>query len=238
MVLGIATRQVVQGQALTVVIASGRVLALVDKKGCTLADWNASLANEPPLATEALYFTGMDRLLSDDYNKALALFEEVARRNPNDAEARLHCGYVKARVKRYAEALRDYQTAARLAPEHHVLLRVDQDRVRRRHAVAHGEADKAAVDLHRLLQFVLEHLLHEERVVAARVRAVMMVAIMVVACTVAVLRAVLVRTALVRPVLAGRTAAEIFWVNSSSSSGARSLTAQKSRPCCVQWRTL
>ena len=117
-VLGIAARQVVQGQALTVVIASGRVLALVDRKDCTLADWNAGLAAEPLLATEALYFTGIDRLLNDDYARALAPLEEVTRRSPNDAEAWLHCGYAKARGKRYAEALRDYQTAVRLAPDY------------------------------------------------------------------------------------------------------------------------
>jgi hypothetical protein len=36
----------------------------------------------------------------------------------------------------------------------------------------------------------------------------------------------------------GCTAAEIFCTNSSSSSPARSLTAQKSRPSFDQWRTL
>ena len=43
----------------------------------------------------------------------------------------------------------------------HVLARIDQDRIGRRRALANGEGDQPAIDPHRLLQFVLEHLLDE-----------------------------------------------------------------------------
>src|SRR3546814_4530768 len=47
------------------------------------------------------------------------------------------------------------------ATEHHILLGVDQDRIGCRDPAAHGEGDHPAIDLDRLLELVLEHLLHE-----------------------------------------------------------------------------
>src|SRR3546814_11923690 len=47
------------------------------------------------------------------------------------------------------------------ATEHHILLGVDQDRIGCRDPAAHREGDHPAIDLDRLLELVLEHLLHE-----------------------------------------------------------------------------
>src|SRR3546814_19129076 len=47
------------------------------------------------------------------------------------------------------------------ATEHHIRLGVDQDRIGCRDPAAHREGDHPAIDLDRLLELVLEHLLHE-----------------------------------------------------------------------------
>ena len=45
--------------------------------------------------------------------------------------------------------------------DHDILFRVDEDRVRRRYAIAHGEGDQPAIDLHRFFELILKHLRDE-----------------------------------------------------------------------------
>jgi tetratricopeptide (TPR) repeat protein len=115
-VIGMVALQIVQDQVLNLAIASGSVLAMVPGRPQALADWSASLGAEPPFAAEGLFFAGIYRIFNGDYAKALVLLEEAAQRNAGDAEVRLRCGYAKARLKRYEEAMQDYREAVRLAP--------------------------------------------------------------------------------------------------------------------------
>jgi tetratricopeptide (TPR) repeat protein len=117
-VIAIATEQAVGGQTVTMAIASSSALALVPSRTDTLADWYARITAEPQNSAELLFFAGLNLAQNGDHKKAIPLLIEAAGRNASDAEARFYSGYARGRLKRYEEALVDYQEALRIAPDY------------------------------------------------------------------------------------------------------------------------
>jgi Flp pilus assembly protein TadD len=117
-VMAVATEQTVEDQTLLLAIASSRVLGMVSQRAVTIADWNKATKGDPAVGSEGLFFAAANMIFNRDYSRALPLLEEAARQNSGDAETRLYCGYAKAQLWRYQEALQDYREAVRIAPRY------------------------------------------------------------------------------------------------------------------------
>ncbi len=69
------------------------------------------------LRTNRLFRKGVRRIEAADYEQALACFEQVVARRPNDAPAYSNIGYCQFRLGRREEALAGYLRARELAPD-------------------------------------------------------------------------------------------------------------------------
>ena len=113
--IAIATEATIGNGTLTLAVYPQRLLTMASAP-TTISDWNTRINGERPVCPEALFFAGVNLVISDQCDKALPLLEEAARLNAQDAEARLNCGYSKARLGRSGEALKDYEEALRIEP--------------------------------------------------------------------------------------------------------------------------
>ncbi len=68
------------------------------------------------IRTNRLFRKGVRRIEAADYEQALACFEQVVARHPNDAPAYSNIGYCQFRLGRREEALAGYLRARELAP--------------------------------------------------------------------------------------------------------------------------
>jgi len=116
-VIGLATRQVPEGQNLNFAMPGERIAKLKPKKTQSLAEWSKGTAGNWISSSEGLYFTGLNYLWGEDYEKALPYFEKAARKNPKYAEAYFQIGYCHDQLGRYQEAIEAYKEAIRIKPD-------------------------------------------------------------------------------------------------------------------------
>jgi tetratricopeptide (TPR) repeat protein len=116
-VIGVATRQVPEGQNLNFAMPGERIAKLRPKKAQTLAEWNEGTTAEWISSAEGLYYTGLNYLWVEDYEKALPYFEKAARQKPRYAEAYFQIGYCNGELGRYPEAIAAYKDAIRAKPD-------------------------------------------------------------------------------------------------------------------------
>jgi tetratricopeptide (TPR) repeat protein len=90
-----------------------RVMRLAPGKGKPLSDWEA----QGEKAAEELYAAGLPYLWKEDYEKAIPLFKEAAKKDPRYANAYFQIGYCNAQQRHYREAIEAYKRAIRIQPE-------------------------------------------------------------------------------------------------------------------------
>jgi len=117
-VIAVANRHDVEGNTLTLALASSRALALTSNKTETLDDWNARTTGEAPHSGEALFFAGLNLSMSAEHLKAIDLLKAAVERNPRDTEARLYIGYSQTQLRSYNEAIESYLDALRIEPDY------------------------------------------------------------------------------------------------------------------------
>ncbi len=115
-VIGVATFFVIAGQNLNFAIPVERISKLVRGEGPTLSEREEQRTETLRASEEYLYATGHRYLWVEDYEKALSLFLEVIKRNPNHGDAYFYVGYCLGRLGKYREAIEPYQQALRIKP--------------------------------------------------------------------------------------------------------------------------
>jgi tetratricopeptide (TPR) repeat protein len=115
-VVGVATFFVVAGQNLNFAIPVDRLSKLIRGEGSTLAERREQRTETLRASEEYLYNTGLRYLWVEDYGKAVSLFLEVIKRNPNHGDAQFQIGYCLGRLGKYREAIEAYQQSLRIKP--------------------------------------------------------------------------------------------------------------------------
>ena len=116
-VIGVVTFQLVAGQNLNFVVPASCVAALQRADGKTLAQWRDEQERNQTTTPSVHYLLGVNRLLAEDYVKALAHFEQAATGNPADAEAFFYVGYCHGKLGREAKAMEAYKQSIRINPD-------------------------------------------------------------------------------------------------------------------------
>jgi hypothetical protein len=117
-VIGVATFQFVGGQNLNFAIPGERIARLRTEKGKTLEEWKMGKTDEWLASAEGLYYTGLNFLWADNYEKALPYFEKAASKNPGYADAYFCIGYCNGKLGRHTEAIEAYNQAIRIKPDY------------------------------------------------------------------------------------------------------------------------
>jgi len=73
------------------------------KEGAKIADFT----NNPIAASEALFQSGVVELTLEHYNKALEIFKNLIKSNPEHVEGHYHMGMVNLRLQNYEEAIEE-----------------------------------------------------------------------------------------------------------------------------------
>jgi len=135
-VIGVATFFVIAGQNLNFAIPVGRIAKLIRGEGPSLAEREELREETRRASEEYLYATGLRYLWVEDYERALAQFRDVIRRNPNNGDAYFQIGYCLERLGKHEESIELYQQALRVKPS-------DAD-IHYNLCVAYGKAGKYA----------------------------------------------------------------------------------------------
>jgi tetratricopeptide (TPR) repeat protein len=115
-VIGVATFFVIAGQNLNFAIPVERISKLIRGEGPTLTE-REDLREETRRASEEyLYATGLRYLWVEDYERALAQFRDVIKRNPNHGDAYFQIGYCLEMLGNHGESIGFYQQALRTKP--------------------------------------------------------------------------------------------------------------------------
>jgi len=115
-VIGIISFFVAPGQNLNFAIPGERILRLTPGEGRSLSEWSLLRKEERISQAEEFYALGLQQLLLEDWEKALAFFTESANRNPDNANTYFQIGYCKAKLGQYLEAVNFYKQAIRMKP--------------------------------------------------------------------------------------------------------------------------
>jgi tetratricopeptide (TPR) repeat protein len=98
--------------------ATGEALqAVAGGKPKTLTEWNAAIPKNAPADAEADYREGLNLVLQDKYEEALAFFQRAIRKNPRHAEAWFHAGFVEGKLGMAKEKIAAYREALRIKPD-------------------------------------------------------------------------------------------------------------------------
>ena len=121
-VIGVVTFQIVAGQNLNFVVPAASVAALQRADGKTLAQWRDAQELDPAATPPAHFLLGLNLLIAEDYEKALAHFKQAVEANPRGPMAWLPMawllmGYCYAERGRSAEAIEAYKQAIRIKPD-------------------------------------------------------------------------------------------------------------------------
>lgn len=121
-VVGVASRQMQQGQNLNFAVPGKWVLALSPGKPRPLAEWASSVKKEEPTVLteptlEQLGKKGEALLEAGEYEKALSYFEKVAQKNPDIAEVWANIGSCQAHLGHFEEAIFVTERAVELNPD-------------------------------------------------------------------------------------------------------------------------
>ncbi len=122
-VVGVATRQLLEGQNLNFAVPATRILTLLPGKLRPLAEWSAGTKKEDFIVEgeqspfQGLIANGMRFLESGEYEKALPCFEKIVTRDPNIAEAWVNLGNCKLHLGHREEAIEAYKRAIRVKPD-------------------------------------------------------------------------------------------------------------------------
>jgi tetratricopeptide (TPR) repeat protein len=115
-VIGVATFFVIAGQNLNFAIPMERISKLIRGEGQTLAE-REDLREETRRASEEYFYgTGLRYLWVEDYERALAQFRDVIKRNPNHGDAYFQIGYCLEMLGKHGESIEPYQQALRVRP--------------------------------------------------------------------------------------------------------------------------
>ncbi len=110
-VIGVAARQIMQGQNLNFAVPGKWVLALKPGKIQTLAEWSAGSKKEDFLFEQKtspaieLFSKGMELLLRKEYLNALSYFEKTVAQDPNFAEAWVNISSCNGYLERWEETI-------------------------------------------------------------------------------------------------------------------------------------
>lgn len=121
-VIGVATRQMQQGQNLNFAVPGKWVLALKPGKPQTLAEWSPAAKKKGPTVLteptlEELGKKGEALLEAGKYEEALSYFEKVAGQNSDIPEVWVNIGSCQAHLGRWEEAIVVTQRAVEINPD-------------------------------------------------------------------------------------------------------------------------
>ncbi len=121
-VIGVASRQMEQGQNLNFAVPGKWVLALTPGKPRPVSEWGSTLKKEGPTmltepTVEQLGKKGEALLDAGKYEEALSYFEKVAQKNPDIPEVWVNIGSCQAHLGRWEEAIFVNERAIDLKPD-------------------------------------------------------------------------------------------------------------------------
>ena len=115
-VIGIISFFVAPGQNLNFAIPGERILRLTPGEGRSLSEWSLLRKEQRISQAEEFYAMGLQQLLLEDWERALAFFTESANRDPDNANTYFQIGYCKVKLEQYLEAVNFYKQVIRMKP--------------------------------------------------------------------------------------------------------------------------
>jgi len=117
-VIGVAVAQIIRGQNLNFAIPAERVLRLNTRNSRTFAQWDADVKKQWHADAEEVFRKGLFLVWKEDYQEALACFEEVIEKKPDYAEAHFFLGLCRAGLGDYGGAITAYKQALQINPDY------------------------------------------------------------------------------------------------------------------------